>query len=75
MASENIQLEPGVKFGRRLGRDRRSFSYSGHIPERRCLKDRRSQGDIKLGSDTGLPEPRPAGSLYKKISGADHLSI
>ncbi len=28
--------------GRRLGTDRRQFSYDAHIPERRSLKNRRS---------------------------------
>lgn len=31
--------------GRRVGLDRRAFSYSLHIPERRCGKDRRSGSD------------------------------
>jgi hypothetical protein len=32
--------------GRRLGVDRRQFSYDFHIPERRSGKDRRSGNDI-----------------------------
>lgn len=31
--------------GRRVGLDRRAFSYSLHIPERRCGKDRRNGSD------------------------------
>ena len=31
--------------GRRIGMDRRSFSYGLHIPERRSGKDRRSGSD------------------------------
>ena len=34
------------KGGRRIGVDRRTFSYSLHIPERRSHKDRR-KGDIR----------------------------
>jgi hypothetical protein len=34
--------------GRRLGIDRRQFSYDEHIPERRSLKDRRSGIDRRL---------------------------
>jgi hypothetical protein len=31
--------------GRRTGIDRRRYSYSGHIPERRIGSDRRAQQD------------------------------
>lgn len=31
--------------GRRAGMDRRHYSYSGHIPERRCGIDRRTKED------------------------------
>lgn len=31
--------------GRRLGNDRRLYSYNGHIPERRSGKERRSGVD------------------------------
>ena len=31
--------------GRRLGNDRRLYSYNGHIPERRSGKERRSGMD------------------------------
>ena len=34
--------------GRRLGIDRRQFSYYKHIPERRSGKDRRSGNDRRL---------------------------
>ena len=34
--------------GRRLGIDRRQFSYNLHIPERRSGKDRRSGHDRRL---------------------------
>jgi hypothetical protein len=34
--------------GRRLGIDRRQFSYYAHIPERRSVKDRRSENDRRL---------------------------
>ena len=35
--------------GRRSGIDRRQFSYSAHIPERRCGQDRRSRKDRRSG--------------------------
>jgi len=34
--------------GRRLGIDRRQFSYTTYIPERRSGKDRRSGNDRRL---------------------------
>ena len=34
-------MEFGDNGGRRSGTDRRSYTYSGHIPERRCGFDRR----------------------------------
>jgi len=34
--------------GRRLGVDRRQFSYLTHIPERRSGKERRSGSDRRL---------------------------
>lgn len=37
--------------GRRIGMERRSFSYSGHIPERRSGEDRRQAPDRRSGLD------------------------
>ena len=37
--------------GRRLGIDRRVFSYTCHIPERRSGKDRRCGKDRRSGKD------------------------
>jgi hypothetical protein len=34
--------------GRRLGTDRREFSYTSYIPERRSGKERRSGSDRRL---------------------------
>lgn len=36
--------------GRRSGIDRREFSYSEHIPERRSVKDRRSGIDRRINN-------------------------
>ena len=38
--------------GRRLGVDRRQFSYTNHIPDRRSGKDRRSRFDRRLKPKT-----------------------
>ena len=37
--------------GRRSGIDRREFSYSEHIPERRSVKDRRSGIDRRINNN------------------------
>ena len=37
--------------GRRSGVDRRQYSYTGHIPERRAGEDRRSRLDRRCGED------------------------
>lgn len=42
--------------GRRSGIDRRYFSYSDHIPERRHAEDRRSHEDRRSGSDRRHPD-------------------
>ena len=39
--------------GRRSGIDRRQFSYSGHMPERRSGEDRRSGGDRRQSPRMG----------------------
>ena len=42
--------------GRRSGIDRRYFSYSDHIPERRRAEDRRSPEDRRTGSERRHPD-------------------
>ena len=37
--------------GRRSGVDRRQFSYTGYIPERRAVEDRRRRIDRRCGED------------------------
>ena len=37
--------------GRRYGIERRHFSYSGHVPERRCGEDRRKTQDRRNAID------------------------
>ena len=41
--------------GRRLGADRREYSYSAHLPERRSGLDRRSGFDRRSGIDRRRP--------------------
>ena len=43
--------------GRRSGFERREFSYSGYIPERREHQDRRSGMDRRDGTDRRVNEP------------------
>jgi len=46
--------------GRRLGIERRQFSYSTHIPERRCGEDRRSGLDRRNDISRRMEEERRA---------------
>ena len=57
--------------GRRLGIERRQFSYSDHIPERRCSvnrrseKDRRNNIDRRSGSERRIGEEHTPKALIK----------
>ncbi len=44
-SGELLQRDTG---GRRIGIERRQFTYSGYIPERRCSLDRRSGVDRRV---------------------------
>ena len=46
--------------GRRSGGDRRNYSYSMHIPERRSGKDRRSGNDRRRFPRAKEPSPNHA---------------
>ena len=48
MSISEIKMIHTDNGGRRLGIERRQFSYNGHIPERRSDKDRRSGNDRRL---------------------------
>ena len=50
-----ISLDNG---GRRSGGDRRNYSYTLHIPERRNLKDRRSGEDRRKTSRIKIKKDR-----------------
>jgi hypothetical protein len=54
----NIAWELRDNGGRRTGIDRRYFSYSDHIPERRRAMDRRASDDRRSGSDRRYPEAK-----------------
>ncbi len=61
MASSNTVFFPADNGGGRSGIDRRQFSYSFHIPERRTTQDRRTGKDRRSGKDrrTTLIKPVP----------------
>ncbi len=42
--------------GRRTGVDRRRYSYSGHIPERRIGSDRRTQQDRRVIANASMSD-------------------
>jgi len=60
----NITWEIRDNGGRRSGIDRRYFSYSDHIPERRRAEARRSSEDRRTGSD----RRRPDADLFNIVS-------
>jgi hypothetical protein len=45
---ETMLLPDARKTGRRTGMERRHFSYTIHMPERRSLKDRRNNKDRRV---------------------------
>jgi hypothetical protein len=62
----NIILELRDYGGRRSGIDRRYFSYSDHIPERRLGKDRRACEERRSESDRRHPDMRPIDTVDEK---------
>lgn len=51
MSNSGIKLKIWDNGGRRSGIDRRYYSYSGHIPERRLGSERRMREDRRSGKD------------------------
>ena len=59
--------------GRRLGLDRRQFSYTDHIPNRRLNGDRRKRDDRRSALDRRNDEDRRSGEMiFKKIERAEN---
>ena len=56
MSDSKIMWKLRDNGGRRSGIDRRYFSYSDHIPERRKGEDRREVADRRSGSDRRQPD-------------------
>ena len=53
---ENLIMTPFDTGGRRIGSDRRTFSYDSYLPERRTGGERRSGSDRRSGEDRRSPE-------------------
>jgi hypothetical protein len=60
--------------GRRAGIDRRYFSYSDHIPERRRADDRRSSEERRSGSDRRHSDADLFNIINEKRMSADRRS-
>ena len=59
MKAHNVHYLPSYLNDRRSGKERRKFSYTLHIPERRTENDRRSGLERRTGIDRRLgPERR-----------------
>ncbi|MBN1847941.1 MAG: hypothetical protein JW932_05090 [Deltaproteobacteria bacterium] len=54
--------------GRRIGIERRQFTYSSHIPERRRLKERRSHTERRMMDDRRKEEDRRTGLDRRNLS-------
>jgi hypothetical protein len=70
----NIILELRDYGGRRSGIDRRYFSYSNHIPERRLGNDRRSNQERRTRLDRRHQNIDLSNSLNEHREGADRRS-
>jgi hypothetical protein len=70
----SIILELRDYGGRRSGIDRRYFSYSDHIPERRLDTDRRSKDERRTGSDRRHPEVQFIDTTDEKRASVDRRS-
>jgi hypothetical protein len=57
--------------GRRLGVDRRQFSYTSHIPDKRMDGDRRTSIDRRYGLDRRNDIDRRSGKVIIIKSGED----
>jgi hypothetical protein len=51
VSNNGIAVDISDNGGRRTGIERRYFSYSTHIPERRCDDDRRCEEDRRSGQE------------------------
>jgi hypothetical protein len=70
----NIILELRDYGGRRSGIDRRYFSYSDHIPERRSLVDRRTLGNRRSGPERRFIDNQTKNIGNEKRTGEDRRS-
>lgn len=59
------------KGGRRIGLERRRFSYAEHIPERRCGEDRRKGSDRRTGIERRSGMDRRAPTDRRSTSRGD----
>ena len=66
MGTSKITWTLGDKGGRRSDADRRYFSYSDHIPERRHQADRRMQEDRRCLPDRRSAKRDAAGMMEEK---------
>jgi len=66
-----ITWELGDNRGRRSGIDRRYFSYSDHIPERRRKQERRSLEDRRAGFERRDTEDGLINTLEEQRLGID----
>lgn len=61
MSDLKVILSSNCGGNRRTGIERRQFSYSNHIPERRSGRDQRNSGDRRSGMDRRSGADRRSG--------------
>jgi len=74
MNAANIKWELRDNGGRRSGIDRRYFSYSDHIPDRRHKEDRRYLEDRRSGYDRRHPDADLFNIVSEQREGMDRRS-
>jgi hypothetical protein len=74
MNATNIVWELRDNGGRRSGIERRYFSYSDHIPERRNSTERRSREDRRSGSDRRYHEANLINMIDEKRNMSERRS-
>jgi hypothetical protein len=74
MNASNIIWELIDNGGRRSGIDRRYFSYSDHIPERRNIQDRRACEERRSGLDRRLIQEQTTNMMDEKREYPDRRS-
>ena len=70
-----LTYDLGDNGGRRIGIERRHFSYTDHIPERRCGVDRRGRRDRRSGADRRRVVDRRSATDVDRLVSSDRRIV